>query len=380
MSPRARTLAVLAGVMVLAAGCSAGGGKRASAQSAAAAPSTSGAATTAAGAPKADEFTGIVVAHCDQPTVTLYAFDPNTTMAEGTVREFTVGADSKWVGCMSHVQTGLFRQQFNAAMDKMAVSFSGQDGGGHVGYVQADTGSVVDLTPSKSDDYAGITPAQSAPVFNPVTGALWYFDEKSTKHYGWYDPAGPGKPHEQSVLGKYFADMQPRAFYFSSDGTTAFAGEDQYGPVTPDGKHEVYNDPQDGFHVVQPGQPEHYSELYPSLSLPANAKAPRCEPVTWVDDTTFLCVGDGTTGQPRGLYKMTISGKRLTQVPLLPESENIPVSPVVSPDRTQVAFLAGGTGNSIDLYKVSLNGGNPTRVAANIPASLTTGNQVVGWF
>lgn len=374
-SKRAPWLATVGLVALIAAGC----GRAPEAtpdQTAPAAPTSAAAAATPTTAPAPAQTAGILVAHCTDANLKLYSFNP-TTSAAGPVRDFATSG-SKYVPCKS--QPDNFRQQFNATLDKLAVTFAGQGGGSHVGYVQAN-GGLTGLTAAKSGDYGAVTPAQRGAVFNPKTGHLWYYDDKAETRYGWYDPAKPGVPNTGAPLSKYFGLSKPKQFYFSADGSVA-VGE-MYAPISPDGKIEIYFDPAGGYRLAEPGQPENYSGNYPLLTLAADATAKKCRPYQWVNATTFLCVGDGTTGSPHGVFKMTLSGRSLTQVALLPASEMIVQSATVSPDGTQLAVVARDRATATTaLFRTSMNGGGQPVKIADLPFSnqYLSDTQLAAWL
>jgi hypothetical protein len=285
-------------------------------------------------------------------TVRLQSFDPLTDSNTGGV-DFAA-ANTKFVPCQDSDD---FRLQFDSNLERMAVQIQGADGGNHVGYLEPG-GGLVDVTEPKGSGYGADLPDFESPTFNPKTGMLWFADN-ATQRFGWFDPAAApnGAPHflpRRSLTGR---------IYFSADGHLVPRGSN--GPVTPDGRSDVYYDPGAGWRSDTPPDAQHTHGFDDVLEPTGHVTAPGCSPNQFIDARTFLCLGNGTTGSPFGVYKMTIHGHTVSQLPLLPPSKTMAVQSVaVGPDHKQIAFIAVDRAvGHVYLYTALLSGeGEPSKV------------------
>jgi hypothetical protein len=297
--------------------------------------------------------TGIVVAQClSGGTIRLQSHDSLTGNITGGV-DFA-GAETDYVPCQSGVY---FQQQFDPDLQRMAVQMKGDDGGTHVGYLKPG-GDQVDVTQPKTAGYGAEPPNFSSPRFNPKTGMLW-FSDNATQRLGWFDTSSPATGSPRFLPGKY----PGVSLFFSSDGSPLYRGSN--GPVTPDGRSDVYYDPAVGYRFDTPPDPQHTHGLEDVLKLTGPVVAPGCRPDQFIDAKTFLCIGDGTTGSPHGIYKMTIRGRTISQAALLPPSKTMSVESVaVDSLHTQIAFLAvdRSTGKESLYITVLSDAGEPNKL------------------
>jgi hypothetical protein len=319
-----------------------------------------GASSPAAPAsPAADSFVGIILLTCtatasDLDDIRLIAYDPAAGRAPVT-RDFqataTIGPPP--VACGGPEQ--VVRPLFNGDLTELAAtSTSNPDGGSHIGYLPQ-SGVFVDLTPQAG----GVAvPQQSLAVFNPASGRLWYADRNSSSRFGSIDPAAGAGTGRVEPVATGVPATQP--FRFTTDGQQLISDADT-GIYTPDGTARIYYDSAKGFRLGLTSVP---SGGYPALALAGAAPAAHCRLAEFIDDQSFLCTGDGTTGNPYGIYRMDLNDDRtqVKQTALLADTNGVPVTRLaVDPTRSRVAFVAGGT----ILYTIGLDSdrGTPVRVA-----------------
>lgn len=377
-------------VVVLISACAKEGGD-APQDTGQARPEQSVTSSTTGAPPSEAGSRGIAVLQCSSlpesemytPQITFY--DPATGQ-QGETRTFPPG-DSRPTVC---AQSGritdngpLRRNQFNADYSALAASRTGDDGGSHVGYIDV-SGNFTDLTASKGVGYGSQVPDQSRPVFNPATGRLWFIDGNPRTHpitgqkdLGSVDPAAGITSSRPEPGTRLFSD----AFDFSADGRTVIDGS---GASSLNGKFWVLSTSCAGCEWRLSDRSDNANEA-PQLALPASAPAPGCDPRQFIDETSFLCVGDGTQGSPHGLYTMTLDRNRkaLSQRALLPASSNAIVDVVVARGRSEVAFIALDTGARTSLFVASTTTSAEPRKVADLDADLTgdlNGNKLLaGW-
>jgi hypothetical protein len=317
-------------------------------------------------------LSGIVVAHCmTGDNVELTGYDPDSKAATG--KEVFAAAGYDLQRCTTHGAAPVFvgfRQQFDANLRRMAVTIKGADGGSHVGYIEPG-GKLHDLTPDKTGSYGSEPADYEGPLFNPVTGKLW-FANRTKGRLGWFDPAG-GSPHFPTMGAPL------TSYFFAANGRVVYGAT--YGPATPNGRAELYNTPDVGFRMDSPPDEMHAQGLGDRLRLTGRAMAPGCEPTGFIDNTTFLCIGDGTANSPFGIYKMAIRGRTVRQSSLLPASSTMwAKAVVVDPRHTTVAFLAEDRKVTKQfLYTVPLAGGEPTKITQLESMAYTDDLQLIAW-
>jgi hypothetical protein len=328
---------------------------------------TSGASSTAS-APSVSptsaapgQINGIVVETCTADAVTLTGYDPATGTTNQSVTFSVTGLTTRacqWSSTVTPMERPR-RDQFSADYSKLAAQLGTQ-----VGYIGAG-GSFVDLTPAKGSNYGATTPTQSLPVFNPATGRLWYQDN-ATRGLGSVDP-------RVGLTSSHAEPAQPGGppggpFDFSANGQTVV--NETFGAVSPDGKLSITLDPADGFHIAAADGTAGYGTYVPLTS--SSSVAPGCYAKNFIDQHRVLCVGDGTQGSPLGLYVLTLSndGKQLSQIALLPPSENAPIDELADPSARQVAFIAAGA-----LYVTSASANQEPRKLVDLPGEV----RLVGW-
>jgi hypothetical protein len=319
-----------------------------------------GAGSPAAPTSPADHsFAGIILLTCtatasDLNDIRLIAYDPagaGTPVTRDFQATATIGPPP--VACSGPEQ--VVRPLFNADLTELAAtSTSNADGGSHIGYLPQG-GVFVDLTPQAG----GVAvPQQSLAVFNPASGRLWYADRNAASQFGSVDPGAGAGSGRAEAIATGVPSTQP--FRFTADGQQLISDADT-GIWSPDGTARVYYDSAKGFRLGLPSVP---SGGYPALVLASGAPAAHCRLAEFIDDRSFLCTGDGSAGNPYGIYRMDLNDDRtqVTQTSLLPDTNGVPVTRLaVDPTRTRVAFVAGGT----ILYTIGLDSdrGTPTRVA-----------------
>ncbi|KUL30960.1 hypothetical protein ADL15_23720 [Actinoplanes awajinensis subsp. mycoplanecinus] len=295
---------------------------------------------------------GIVYANCSgSGTYDLASVDPSTGAA-GERRTFLIeGDESVAMDCNATVPGGFVkRQMFNRDFTRMAASITVGNDETHIGYVTLQR-TMIDLTPL-SRGYGGTRPDYVGGVFNPADGRIWF---ESKTSLGSVDAdAGPPslKMSATDAFGSSLGDFRS-LFWFSPDGKVPQGGFG-FSAFSPDGKTQVEYSPS-GFTIG----PE-IGEGTTTVSGPE-----LCWPKQFVDDKRFLCLQAGGAHQ---VYLMTVSDdrKRLTQKPLLPESDKTVSDVLPSPDATAMAFVSDGM-----LYTVPLSGSEePAQVGDGSSGSL----------
>jgi hypothetical protein len=328
---------------------------------------TSGAASTASSpsisptSAAPGQINGIVVETCTADAVTLTGYDPATGTTNQSVTFSVTGLATKacqWSSTVTPMERPR-RDQFSADYSKLAAQLGTQ-----VGYIGAG-GSFVDLTPAKGSSYGATTPRRRRiPSLTQPLG-LWYYDVAGPTHFGSVD-VNSGSATERTEPPQGAGAFQ-EGFDFSADGKTAV--DQSSGVVTPDGKWSILFDPADGWHVASTSATTGYGTFIP---LDPGAVAPNCYAKNFFDQHRFLCVGDGTQGNPLGIYVMVLSDnmKHLTQIALLPPSENAPIDELADPTAQRVAFIAAGA-----LYVTSASANQEPRKLVDLPGEV----RLVGW-
>jgi hypothetical protein len=294
------------------------------------------------------------------------------------------------------------RQSYSPNFDKVTwCSGSSSEGStASIGYVDASSGTVHNLTPDKGSSYGAQSPQQVLPIFNPKTGDLWFYDV-NLKSFMSFDLSNPGQaPQKRSApaqaMGINWPESTPvtpdptkivlgNKLLFSDDGSTLVATVSNVA-VAPDGKSAIVGHSDTGL-ALQGLNGASNADLKwaPGTELSSCGPYPGA---VFIDSTSFLCTGtlhasDHSAGDHASLYRVTVNGSTLTSLQLLPDSENAVqnsitypgLTPgfVVSPDKQSVAFVASVSGEGDVLFTVPLKGGEPTQIGS------FTGTMLIDW-
>jgi hypothetical protein len=346
-----------------------------------------GASTPAVTSEPSPTMRGILVLYCGNDRegrlITVTPYDP-VTGVPGEPRIFRPGSAATGVcPVLGTVPDPVRRNEFNADYTRLAATETGEDGGNHVGYVDA-AGAFTDLTSDKGSGFGAVAPDQRSPVFHPKTGRMWFWDARIGSQLGSVDPEkGPNSSQRESLNG-FRPSADTSRFDFSANGNTVINGSyGHQGVVTPNGDARVYSTVDQGWFLDASVGPDDEAAGGTPLTLEQDAPAPRCEPKTFIDATTFLCFGRGTVGQPSGLYSMTLKRSHLIQVPLLPKSDKEIRDAAPSPAAEQIAFIAVDTDTGAASLYVTGRGrqAEPKRLAefSEPQAILRSVNTLISW-
>jgi hypothetical protein len=280
-----------------------------------------------------------VLAKCEESAISVSMLDP-ATAAEEQIGEFTL-VGTPLFGCVRLRDYPSLQLQtlFDPSFSRLAISLEGEgDGSSHVGWQHAD-GSVVDVTALAAED-SGV-PAGDARHSNAMFGSDGSFQFLD-------DAANELVSYAVSADGQ-LADTATR---------TDVGGSTRSALATP------WGDPWLGFVGGDPGSS---CRNLPGPSGLFAASGAESSPQIWLDDEAFLQVEQtGTTLSfavggtiPEGYQGFCPS----PGIPLHTASEGELLSPVQSPDTTQVAFLTRA-GSELSLSVLPMAGGAATEIGA----------------
>lgn len=272
------------------------------------------------------------------------------------------------------------REQFDAGFGRVAVT-TGKlaDGSQHIGYVDLANKQFVDLSGSGGSGFSSAIAIDSEPVFSPGGAELWFLrDGKDiystdlsgghlTKRFSPPPPPNAGDPRflvepgtNQPIV--YNPDLSQFRVLPNPSGNIAVAPLADQRPGI-----RVFTHPEDTFADPQKGS---------SVGMP---NVGMCEPDAWIDDVALLC---DTSGSPPQLLitKVRPQSTSATATAFLPPNQRQNFSPVVSPDRTSVAFLSKPeSGTTTSLYVTSTTSATePHKVIDLPPSGFTKG--LLGWY
>lgn len=286
---------------------------------------------------------------CTVFTVRLDTIDPET----GEVTHLRTFSSKETRSCTASFSNSNPKKCFDSSLTRMTAYVNMEDGSEHVGWIDED-GKFTDVSAMVTDDTGdfGALTKHNSPCFGP--GDYFYFMDSTNTNV--------------AVKRVPLSDLTPSAVEVILDNVTW--------------KGAVMNPLPDGSVVDSMFQWQYYDEemLYPAVWSACH---------DWISPTE--CVGTLSTTSSRGMiYKFTLTGKttgisdwysdKTALVPNIKDRYNW--DPVVSPDKSQVAFLSKlttGTDQSGYLFIVPVNGGDPVQVPTEY--TFTEGyNTIMAWF
>jgi hypothetical protein len=271
----------------------------------------------------------------------------------------------------------VWRQAFNSSFTEMAASGPQEaDGSSNAGVVTYQSG-YRQLTASTSGSYGGQL-KKYAIGFNPGTGDLWYMTDQGkygyVSHTTGEDTVLKSNAPQNGVIG----GANDRTYFVpTTQGTYVPIDilahtDDVYLPGGP----EVDRDPVNDAYKI--GNYNHITDMTPDIKttgVPWNGLPWMAIPV---DSHRFLA----TDNQTNELYVGAISGNTVDLHPLLPENSNVALGDmVVSPDKTEVAFIGTNVGGQNHLYVASLSAyKSPPRELPQFDSNLGSAYGMLDWL
>lgn len=241
------------------------------------------------------------------------------------------------------------RQQFNTDFSQFATLVVGRNNTGRRAVAIATSSGAV-LGPTADSSGFTSSPDHRSPAFHPQTGDLWYIDNSTDQ-----------------ILSRRADDSDKKAVDRGDAGDTmiAFSGNTMWlvrgigGPdslaANPSGTYAALND-LNGMKLWRHGTPEGRAGHFPGQTTSAalsgkDVPAPGpdsngCVPQFWTDDHTVVCIAFNLINRGRrgsNLFRVKLSDSFQSVVdvrPLLPITDRKNSSPVLSPDRTAIAFVS----------------------------------------
>jgi hypothetical protein len=274
------------------------------------------------------------------------------------------------------------REQFDTGLKHVAVTTSKlPDGSQHVGYVDLATNKFTDVSGTAAGSFSSNAPVDSNPVFSPSRPELWFLRDgrdiystdlsggSLTKHSLPPMPPSGGGPRFLVEIGtdQPISYSTTGGFYQipvlpNPSGTIAVAARpEQFNPHQ-DGGIQVFTHPADTF-----APPDDRSTPTKGSAIILTGVGV-CVPEAWVDEATLIC---SSSANPPELMITPIAQGRTsaTATALLPPNHRENYSPVVSPDRSTVAFLSSGQGTTTTLWSTSTKSGSEPRKVIDLPDS-----------
>lgn len=278
--------------------------------------------------------------------------------------------------CRSHGYA--LRQTFNSDFTRIAVTITHtSDASKHVGYMDVRSGELVDLDKEEANEFAA-APRHYSSVFDPSSDDIWYLDNTDPSEgltVQAIDPNG-GSRTTVATVGSLADDF---IITGRSGNLTEFTSSGDLPLPNPSGTALAEYDSIGG---------EALAAALTLLSVVTGHRLTSIEgrrlpvsgpvPLVWVDDHTLVTESDisgptNTTARAMQVFRFSADLRRLVgTTPLIPDSDRTNSSPVVSPDRTSVAFISS-RGSTVGLYRVRIgtSAGQPTRIAAGqVPSKL----------
>lgn len=287
---------------------------------------------------------------CISFTVQLDSIDPET----GAVTHVRTFSSEGTGSCSSFVSVDFPKGYFDSNYTRLGAYVTCEDGSEHVGWID-ETGTFTDVSEmisTGSSDFSGLT-KHSQPRFGP-DDYFYFMDETTSNSQIKRVPSDNITPENVEVM------------------LTNVTWSTAMNPF-PDGSVKNWSEHW-----------EYYDEemLYP-------ARFYGCH--DWISQTECVGgdIGSGGTTYSYMIYKYTLTGELdvfkwySEQTPLVPAiKDRRNWDPVVSPDKTQVAFLSrltSGTDQAGYLYIVPLDGGEPIKVPTEY--TFTDGaNGIMAWI
>ncbi len=274
------------------------------------------------------------------------------------------------------------REQFDTGLNRVAVTTSKlPDGSQHVGYVDLATKRFTDVSGTASGGFTSNATVDSNPLFSPSRSEIWFLrdgrDIYSTDLSGGHLSKHTTPPASASggVTGfliesgtdqpvNYMKESGPEQLHVlpNPSGTIAVAARPEQGYPHQAGGIRVFTHPADTFAPL-----DVWSDSTKGSAI-AMTGVGACVPEVWVDEATLLC---SSSESPPALMITSIASGRTSAaaVALLPPNQRENFSPVVSPDRSTVAFLSRGQGTITTLWSTSTKPGSDPRKVSDLPDS-----------
>lgn len=330
------------------------------------------ATATASTEPVPTELGGIIAADCHDEGVTLTALDPETGEATES-RSFVLPSSSYMDDCgfrAFNSDLTPFRQQFDQRFERLAVQITDNpDGSVHVGFIDAETGELRDLTALRHprSDFSGGT-SDLHPRFDPSSGKLVVLSiEGPPPRVSSCRPAqfqaidtetGAVMPFKAKGSDATFLTTCLGAgttYVLASGGWVIAAPASRGYPVpNPSGTLAAYSS------AIGFGSVSIYTPSGDEFSPSGDGFSTGCSgPVSWIDDERFLC------SNLTEILEITVdaTAERISGRPLTPVvAGRSNQYPVTSPDQEEIAFVST-LGDLVQIFTVSLAGpGEPQLV------------------
>jgi WD40-like Beta Propeller Repeat len=280
------------------------------------------------------------------------------------------------------------REQFDTDLGRVAVTTSKlPDGSQHVGYVDLATKQFTDVSGTAGAAFSSNPPVDSNPVFSPSRPELWFLrdgrDIYSTDLNGGNLTKRSSPPMPQSGGNPGFlvegGTDQPisdglRQFDVlpNPTGTIAVAARPGQIDTQQGGGIRIFTNPADTFAPLD----TNFDSTKGSATVLTGVGA--CVPEAWVDEASLLC-SSSTSPPDLMITPITRGSSSATATALLPPNHRNSYSPVVSPDRSTIAFLSRGQGTTTTLWVTSTKPGSEPRKVIDLPES-GFARTLLGWY
>jgi hypothetical protein len=320
------------------------------------------------------------VAVCGSNDLQIFAVDP-TSGDSAQIADFSAPSNGQLtVNCGSDPNSALVRQPhddildaLNPTMTKLAVtlSASGPNGGNDVGY-EENGGQTVDVTTATSPSGGDFTsaPDDEDPAFLHGTDQLWFSRAKQVMSIDTDNSASRPTPHPG-----YSTDSD------AVDATRYY--QLSYSHISPDGAKWVTffenEGPMASLPCARAGScsTRYGMGVFPTkgatddrdtgatplqvYAFPSSYNG-TCDPWGWITATSWLCWNQGDTN-PIEVISAGTGGLLIEGTPIPVESNRTNFDPVLSPDRSKIAFDSCGQ-DGCNLFSVPISGQTPTKIGA----------------
>ncbi|MDQ3402657.1 MAG: hypothetical protein M3548_04580 [Actinomycetota bacterium] len=301
---------------------------------------------------------GPLLATCTATAVTLSTLDP-LTGASASVAEFsaansslgaTTGPATTWSVCASGTTLAsyLARQVFSPDFGRMAVNLRvSETDSAHVGWIDATSGAVTDLTALLAGSGGGFTaqPQHSNAVFDQ-DGNFGYFDE-TTDEFVWIKPDTKAKLRSQKV------ENPGRTVLLLPDGSVS-------GTTSGLDRGMVLTIPMPGGGVLDSAS---------------------SSPVVWiVDKSRGLQIGEPVNAPNTLGVKLAGPDDPATEgqvVPITPRTDYV-IRSAVSDPQAKTAIFTADRGQTLDVFRVPLDGSAQPAKVTTLPQAQQS-IALIGW-
>lgn len=275
------------------------------------------------------------------------------------------------------------RCAFDANYDRLAVILPGSHGGQDVGY-ETSAGPIDDLTAKQpaGGDFAA-APNDTGPSFQPGTTQLWFSHSGKMVSVQAGGNEAVQVPHSTVSPGRCMDASGTRevpSFIPVNPTTNQWIGYLEHSPdLTKLSCYQARSCSDFGLGVYPPGgiNDENF-DTSPPVALYAFAKnysgGGGCQPWAWITDTSWICVDQV---QPVAIGVATASGTGLLTVTYPIPPNRTDYDPVLSPDRTLVAFQSCHSGECA-IYTVPVNGSSQPTKVATVP-NVASNSALIDW-